>query len=266
MVRIFFGCHLVLLLLLTLIGHAQLSIIPDSAQTKITLNDGSGDSLFFGTRNMRMVLKNILYRGGANNFHLKPIDPKKYNQNPLTLSAIDHLHQAGFEKAVYLYEKNFSTLYPNNRLDSLKRKGFIYECRPKWEYAEIQEFHKELYKKIMHPPYQPIYIHCWNGWHQSGLVSAVTLMQFCDLNPYQALAYWEENTDQNHKGFSAVKKKILLFEKNPNLLIPEETKKQICPCLSKKVMTAERTEEMILLEKEGNKGAEEFMEKKASPK
>ncbi len=266
MVRIFFWLNLTALILMPFLGNAQPYAIPDSAQVKITQNDGSGDYYFFGTRNMRVVLKNTLYRGGANNFHRKAIDPKKYNQNPLTLSAIKQLHKAGFGKAIYLYEKNFTIEYPKSRIDSLTKKGFIYECRPQWEEKEIQDFLKEMHKNINSSSTKPIYIHCWNGWHQSGLVSAVTLMQFCDLNPYQALAYWEENTDNNHKGYATVKKKILQFKKNPALTISEGKKKQICPCFSEKVMNAKRTEEIKLLEYEGDKGAEEFMEKKSIPK
>ncbi len=266
MVKIFFWWFISALTLVTVQGNAQPFAIPDSAQVKITMNDGSGDHYFSGTRNMRVVLKNTLYRGGANNFYRKAIDPKKYNQNPLPLSAIKQLNQAGFGKAIYLYEKNFTLEYPNSKLDSLKKNGFVYECRPQWEEKEIDEFLRELHKHINGASKKPIYIHCWNGWHQSGLVSAVTLMQFCDLNPYQALAYWEENTDNNHKGYATVKKKILHFKKNPALTISEGKKKQVCPCFTDKVMNAKRTEEIKLLEYEGDKGAEEFMEKKSIPK
>jgi hypothetical protein len=246
-------------------GFGQKWTAVDSAHVKITNNKGQGDTTCWGTRNMRVVLKGVLYRGGGNNLHLKPLDAKKYNQNPLPLVGVKSLHEIGFEKAIYLYSKNFESMYPPFRIDSLKQQGFIYECRPEWTEVELKAFIEEIYQKLQHPPYQPIYIHCWNGWHQSGLVSAVMLMQFCDLNNYQAIQYWEKNTDGNFKGFAAVKKKILAFRKIPDFAITEDQKKQICPCLLDSIINAQPSDEIKKLEQEGNDGAGEFMEPNKKP-
>lgn len=247
------------------VGFSQQWTDVDSAHVKITNNKGFGDTALWGTRNARVVLKHLLYRGGGNNLHLKDGVNKTYNQNPLPLSGIKNLQSAGFKQAIYLYSKNFETQYPQSRLDSLKKTGFNYQCRSKWEEAELEIFIAELYEQIQAPPYQPIYIHCWNGWHQSGLLSAVILMQFCDLNNYQAIQYWEENTDGNNKGFAAVKTKILNFKKISKYSISESQKKQICPCFTDKVMMAKPTDEILKLEQEGNQGADEFMEKNKKP-
>jgi hypothetical protein len=38
---------------------------------------------------------------------------------------------------------------------------------------------------------------CWNGWHASGYISALSLRQFCGVSKSNAVAYWIRNTDNN---------------------------------------------------------------------
>ena len=40
-------------------------------------------------------------------------------------------------------------------------------------------------------------MHCWNGWHASGYISALSLRQFCGVSGSDAVAYWIRNTDNN---------------------------------------------------------------------
>ena len=55
----------------------------DSVQTKLVNNKGIGPENLLGVRNMRVVLHDVLYRGGSNNFYRREAEPKTYNSHPL---------------------------------------------------------------------------------------------------------------------------------------------------------------------------------------
>ena len=78
----------------------------------------------------------------------------------------------------------------------------------------------------------PIYLHCWNGWHQSGYISSVILRQFCDITAEQAFDYWMKNTDGVNKGYENVKAKVKEFKPLPGYSLPEDVKKEACPCMN----------------------------------
>jgi LysM repeat protein len=234
----------------------------DSAQVKGTNNSGGGDSALWGSRNLRVVLKNILYRGGGNNFHLKPSDPQSFIRNPLPLQGIRRLHETGFGSAWYLYATNFETQYPPERLDSLRRAGFEYECHPSLTDKVVVDFMVSIREMILSPNPKPMYIHCWNGWHQSGMLSAFTLMQFCGLSNQQALKYWEQNTDGNYRGYAAVKSRILNYVSDSTLHIPDSIRTKICPCFTNDVIQAKEMS-FSEIKKEGEKGSAKNMEAKS---
>lgn len=153
----------------------------------------------------------MLYRGGGNNLNLKDSIPKYYVQNPLPYYAIDNLYSAGFNKIYYLYSKNFNQRYDSFKIDSLKSIGLEYDCRPVISDTFLMEFYADLLKRVNNKTAnekEKVYIHCWNGWHQSGMLSALSLMQFCDFNAIQALKYWELCTENNYKGYNNVRTRI----------------------------------------------------------
>ena len=76
------------------------------------------------------------------------------------------------------------------------------------------EFFKDVISRANDSTKGPVYIHCWNGWHQSGLLSAITLIQFCDYSNKEAIAYWERCTDGNFKGFPKVRQRISEYKIN----------------------------------------------------
>lgn len=254
---------LCLLLSASSVGQDRFGL--DSAHVKGTNNSGVGDSALWGSRNLRVVLKNILYRGGGNNFHLKPSDPQSFIRNPLPLHGIRRLHETGFGSAWYLYSTNFETQYPQERLDSLKRAGFEYECHPNLTDEVVVDFMVGIRGVIMSPNPKPMYIHCWNGWHQSGMLSAFTLMQFCGLSNQQALKYWEQNTDGNYRGYAAVKSRILDYEPDSILEIPDSVRTKICPCFTSDVINV-KEKPLSEIKREGEKGSAKNMEPKPQSK
>lgn len=200
-----------------------------SVEKRIIDNKGNGDERFYGTRNFRVVLYDLVYRGGGNNLHLRDTIPKYYLWNPMPVWGLSQLHDIGFDKAVYLYSYNFDYWYPEARLDSLKDEGFDYICEPKLE-DYINDYMADVMERANDTTKGMMYIHCWNGWHQSGLLSAYTLMQFCDYSNYEALKYWETCTDGNYRGFSKVKSKIRNFRPLDDYFFTEEQQKRYCPC------------------------------------
>lgn len=194
----------------------------DSVQTKLVDNKGKGCDSLTGCRNVRVVLKNLLYRGGNNSV---PV------QNPLSLETINELKNLQFNNIIYLYNKNFESYFPIERLDSLSKQGINYQCSPSLDSIYVYKFLLSIQQSAGEKQPSLTYIHCWNGWHQSGWLSAMTLMQFCGFSPELALKYWIQNTDKNDVGYPRVKKSILEYKPYPNLKFTVEQQKKHCPCI-----------------------------------
>ena len=54
---------------------------------------------------------------------------------------------------------------------------------------------KIVYESAINDSVGPVYLHCWNGWHASGYISALILKQFCGMSDIEATAYWDLGTD-----------------------------------------------------------------------
>jgi len=232
----------------------------DSVQTKLVNNKGIGPNNLLGARNMRVVLHDILYRGGSNNFYRKEAEPKTYNSHPLPPWGINNLRQAGFGGAIYLYSKNFTNDYPEPVLDSLFDLGFNYSCQPDLNRDVVFTFFEEVDALIHSEKKEPLYIHCWNGWHQSGMLSAFTLMQFCGLNNQQALKYWEQNTDGAFKGYPHVKSEILKFKPFDEFKTDSLTRSRICPCMTESILKTKEVQRIADVQKEDDSAQKEMME------
>lgn len=202
--------------------------LPDS-HTKLVDNQGNGFEPLYGVRNFRAVLEGVYYRGGANNFYHR--NSKRKNSNPLPNDGLLNLCQEGFKEAVYLYPERYSSA-PQ-----------VISCRDfngvpnQLQYLQITALSGKnnsvllqlIYSHIKGKTPGPIYAHCWNGWHASGYVAAITLKQFCGYSDHQADAYWVRNTDGNLAGMSRVRAKVRAFKPLPNLTITAEEKRLICP-------------------------------------
>lgn len=199
------------------------------ADEKITDNHGNGFDSLYGTRNLRTVLFGVAYRGGANNFFHKT--DKRNNHNPLPEDGLENLAKQGFSEAVYLYSTNFNTAKKEiiGGGDTLRYSQLSGSDR-----ASMRKIMLKVAETINNPAKGPLYLHCWNGWHQSGYVSAAILMQFCKITNAQAYDYWIENTDGVNKGYENVKNLVKTFKPFEDINISDETRKEICPCMSSK--------------------------------
>lgn len=198
--------------------------------TKQVDNYGNGDESLYGLRNLRLVLHGVYYRGGANNYYHKE-DPRE-NMNPLPDDGLQNLCEKGFAMATYFYSKNFQTAPPKftcNSPNASSKHEFTYQQKT----AENKKLHesilKDIYNRIKGKVAGPIYGHCWNGWHASGMIAAISLQQFCGWSQTEAYNYWVKNTDGNSNGYQDVKNMVKNFKKFPELEISPAESQLICP-------------------------------------
>lgn len=197
--------------------------------TKLINYEGSGYEPLYGTRNFRVVLNGIYYRGGANNTHNRYT--VRGNMNPLQKRALKNLCEEGFSESVYLYATNYR-FEPRDtycKTKSGETNHLVYKqinaLLGNNEHAQLQL----IYDHIKGKTPGPIYDHCWNGWHASGYVAAMSLMQFCGYSHSQADAYWVKNTDGNYSSESGIRRKLAKFKPFNDLKISKSERDLICP-------------------------------------
>lgn len=201
--------------------------------SKLVDNHGDGFEALYGVRNFRKVLSGVVYRGGGNNAFNK--NHRRSNANPLPSEGLRHLCQEGFSTAIYLYEQNYASAPHDVSCQSVfgGRNELSYEqFSPLSGQHGVRDILKIISLRLRSSSDQsPIYLHCWNGWHASGFISAVTLRQFCGWSGRQAVAYWDRNTDGNNgsSGYEKIRQKIRDFTPYPELAIDEETRAKVCP-------------------------------------
>ena len=86
------------------------------------------------------------------------------------------------------------------------------------------------YNAIINKNIGPVYLHCWNGWHQSGFIAAVLLKQFCGYNNTKSLHYWEDCADNWTRGYDRIRNAIRDFKPVKKYKISQEISDAICPC------------------------------------
>lgn len=196
-----------------------------SLYDKITDNFGENCPSVYGTRNMRIVLNGIVYRGGANNYYNK--NNKRDNENPMPEEGLENLLNEGFSTVIYLYSKNFADSKKSTGPD-INGKYLNYIQNSLSNEKEIRTFLELIYNNINDSTAGPIYIHCWNGWHQSGYASALILMQFCEFTNDEAYSYWEKCAAGDLTKYSHIKKAIYKFKPLKEFQISDEVKSIIC--------------------------------------
>lgn len=197
-------------------------------QEKLVNNTGDGYENLYGVRNFRQVLSGVLYRGGANNSYNKY--GKRSNTNPLPTMGLKNLCSQGFGAAVYLYETNFSSApkQVNCQTNEGESNQLKYIQLTAADESNTATYLQMIFKAIKGTGPAPLYMHCWNGWHASGLVAALALRQYCGLSGKQALSYWMQNTDGNTDGYDSIKKRIVDFQPLAQFQITNEERAQIC--------------------------------------
>ena len=135
----------------------------------------------------------------------------------------------GFSYSIYLYPENFDTS-PSFIEDEQNNIMNYYQIRGD-TLPELDSILNIVYNSIIYDR-GPVYLHCWNGWHQSGYISAILLKQFCDFNSKMSISYWETCADSWTLGYDKVRDRINNFKKIEKYRIPQSLSKEICPCNS----------------------------------
>ena len=202
----------------------------NDTHTKLVDNKGNGYEKLYGVRNLRAVLNGVVYRGGANNSYNKY--GKRDNRNPLPNVGLENLCKEGFSNAVYLYSTNFSTAPKSWSCSSFhsEKSTLTYAQTSPYNDAGLKSMFAKIMTTIKDPSVGPVYLHCWNGWHASGLVSALILRQFCNYSGDQAVSYWDLNTDgaNTDPAFVKIRKQIRDFKAFPEFKIDARTQALVC--------------------------------------
>jgi outer membrane protein OmpA-like peptidoglycan-associated protein len=208
---------------------------------KITDNRGDGFDSLYGTRNLRTILHGVAYRGGANNYFHKTA--KRHNHNPLPDDGIRNLCNEGFSASVYLYRQNFDSAPTRDTCGCIdggwnEHKYYQYDYN---DQNHIYEMLKLVHQSATNDSIGPLYLHCWNGWHASGLLSALCLRQFCGFDKWEAINYWDLGTDgaNNSPRYQVIREIIKDFEPYPDLMITDELGNTICPPMPEEIDSSE---------------------------
>lgn len=133
-----------------------------------------------GTRELRTVLPGVLYRGGGAG-----------GRNPLKKEALKALCEAGFSMAVYGYTEGFSPATEEcvDRVSGRPNKlEYVAGIATGPEFKPV--FLRNVLNVIRDTNKGPIFVHCWNGYHASGELAAISLREFCDWDGQTAQDYW----------------------------------------------------------------------------
>lgn len=196
--------------------------------TKLLDNKGKGYSDLWGARNFRVVLHGVFYRGGANN---KYFDPPRSNTNPLPTKGLQNLCEDDFSGAIYLYSENYKNAPKSIKCKNTSHQDntFTYHQNGPYNEADLNKILTLIYDRIKGKLSGPIYAHCWNGWHASGVISGIALKQFCGWSDAAAEKYWIANTDGNSSGHESTKARLRKFKPLAKYQISKEEQALICP-------------------------------------
>jgi hypothetical protein len=169
------------------------------------------------TRQFLTVLPGLLYRGGGPG-----------GQRPLPMEALESLCEAGFSVAVYGYKEGYRDPGPiecRNKLTGDENTlRYIALNANTDEAKEIVLEH--VYKSLKDASRGPIFVHCWNGYHASGELAAISLKQVCMKDwgtGTRASRYWHR-----HGNGAAMISRVGRFAPSDNLELPQRYQDAIC--------------------------------------
>jgi hypothetical protein len=196
-----------------------------------------------GVRNFRYVLDGLLYRGGK----INPGDTPRYSsKQSMSKNGLENLCKQGFGTAIYLYNDPVLRSEPQDvtceTKDGKDNKLNYENLTPLVSTADAKAILTTVHAALTDGPHQPIYVHCWNGWHAPGYISALALRQFCGFSGDEAVKYWNVDTDGNCRGatrgriqsgnsYDSIRSKIRAYQPGnfPELNISADVANAVCP-------------------------------------
>jgi hypothetical protein len=172
---------------------------------------------------LRPVLKGALFRSGT------PSEP-----------ALAHLCETGWKRVYSLYGEHTTQAGPRNQ-NMLRHGRDLRTCQSErgqrtleWRSApsarmrSLPAIFADVLESVRSPDKGPVLVHCWNGLHYAGMVSALALRQFCGFTAEQAEAYWRANANRG-ANYPLIIDNLYKFKPIANLTLSAEEQAAICP-------------------------------------
>lgn len=176
---------------------------------------------------LQPVLRGVLYRAGTP-----------------TERGLEHLCRQGFRRVYSLYGARTTARGAPNQ--QMVRTGSDHRrCRlpdgsegtlewiaaPSSRGRSLPRLLRDVMDSIRDPSLGPILIHCWNGLHYAGMVSALILRQLCGASAQAAEAYWWATT-RHGDHYPSVPRRIRAFRPLPGFALSASERDRLCPDLS----------------------------------
>jgi hypothetical protein len=171
-----------------------------------------------GLRFEKDVLKGALVRAGGPG-----------GQESLPDAVVKNLCERGFSKVFYLYPtRGFS----NQGVHRCSGGKTIEYLGASWKGDGLRAILTAVVEAVQTNS-GPVLAHCWNGWHASGEVAAVALIQFCNWDGKRAADYWAANIPDKKNlgthGHQEIMARIRKYKPFSDLRLSESQKSRVCP-------------------------------------
>lgn len=175
---------------------------------------------------MRQVLKGVLFRSGTP-----------------TEAGLQRLCQQGFRRAYSLYGARTTAHGPRNQ--AMERTGkdqrscklpdggegtIEWRSGPASRGRSLPRILQDVLSTVKEPERGPVLVHCWNGLHYAGMVSAMVLRQLCGVDADTAEAYWRDTANPG-ANYPSVIRHIRAFRPLPGYALSAEDRRRLCPSL-----------------------------------
>jgi hypothetical protein len=167
-------------------------------------------------KNFRVVIPGVLYRGGVQ------------GTRGFTKPELETLCKAGFSVAVYFYDTSFH----GNVINCTDKDGKPNELKYVHYVTTGTDGLGTLMVDIGNVVTKktgPVFIHCNNGWHATGIAASIAARQFCNYNNQKVVGYLKETTDGNFRTIEGWgPRKVQNFSLNSRLSWDSETQRSLC--------------------------------------
>ncbi|HMU38933.1 MAG TPA: hypothetical protein PKE31_07955 [Pseudomonadota bacterium] len=175
---------------------------------------------------LRPVLRGVMYRSGT---------PSE--------AALSRLCERGWKRVYSLYGEHTTQTGPRN-VSMIRTGRDVRSCQTdgsarllEWRSAPSARLRtlpgilRDVLDSIRKPEKGPVLVHCWNGLHYAGMVSALALRQFCGFTGEQAEAYWRANANRGAT-YPVIIANLHSFKPIPGLSLTPKEQQTLCPDLA----------------------------------
>lgn len=181
---------------------------------------------------LRVVLKDVLYRSGTP-----------------TEDGLEQMCKNGWKRVYSLYGDRTSAHGPRNQ--AMTARGYderrckaeagarVLEWRsaPSSRQRSMPRILQDVVDAVRDGRQGPVLVHCWNGLHYAGMVSAMVLRQFCGLSGEEAEAYWWATTSGG-QNYPNIVRHIREFQPLPGYSLTAAERDRVCPPQKKSITLA----------------------------